>query len=245
MEDEDYMHIDKSILLPDSIPTLFGTGADMSIDYDGSQGNIRTDLVAASDLNIDCGTNKTVVLEQIVWDDLRILPGSFGRPGVSDPSLVAYNVNGGGVSTYLYEFGLDDIATFIVQLPHTYKPGESIFAHIHWTPGPRGNEENGATIGWKLDYSWANDNAAFPTMTTISLSDACDGTDHQHQKTADVEISGTGKLISSVLLMNIKRTDTGTDDTWAGTASGQLPMLIEVDIHYPIDTVGSRQRTAK
>lgn len=175
-----------------------------------------------------------------VWDDLRVTPGGFDRPGVSDPDLVAYNVNGGGVSTYLYEFAKNDIASFTVQLPHNYAEGQDLKAHVHWTPGARGNEENGATVGWKIDYSWANIEGNFPTMSTADVSDACDGTDHKHQMTPEVTITGTGKSSSSMLLCNIKRTATGTDDTWASTTSGQLPMILEIDFHYPISSLGSR-----
>jgi hypothetical protein len=181
----------------------------------------------------------------IVYDDIRINPGSFDRPGVSDPALVAYDVNGGGVSTYLYEFEKNDIASFTVQIPHSYAVGQDIKVHIHWTPGPRGNEESGAVVGWKIDYSWANIGSNFGTMATLDLQDVCDGTDHKHQMTPDVTITGTDKGISSMLLCNIKRTDTGTDDTWAGTANGQLPMLLEIDFHFPIDTLGSRDWASK
>ena len=48
-----------------------------------------------------------------------------------------------------------------------------------------------------------------------------------------------------MLICNIKRTDTGTDDTWAGTASGSLPMILEIDFHYEIDTIGSREPASK
>jgi hypothetical protein len=82
-------------------------------------------------------------------------------------------------------------------------------------------------------------------MAVLDLSDACDGTDHKHQMTPDVAIAGAGKTISSMLLCNIKRTDTGADDTWAGTASGQLPMILEIDFHFEMDTAGSSTRTAK
>lgn len=233
--------------LLDNEKVLLGTGQDMDVYYDGSAAQIHTDLVAASDLNIDCGTDKTIVLTETVWDDLRVTPGSFDRPGIADPAIIAYDVNGGGVSTYLWEFKKNDIASFTVQMPHGYKQGTDIYVHIHWTPGPRGNEENGATVGWKVDYSWANINGTFPTMATADLSDACDGTDHKHQMTPEVAIDGhtASKNVSSMLICNIKRTDTGTDDTWAGTLSGQLPMLLEIDFHYEIDTIGSRQASAK
>lgn len=180
-----------------------------------------------------------------VWDDIRIPPGSFGRPGIADPTIVAYQPAGTGLSTYVYQFAKDQLAFFAVQMPHNYKVGSDIYLHIHWTPGPNGATENGNTVGWKIDYTWADIGDTFGAIATVNCSDACDGTDHKHQMTPDVQISGTGKGISSMLMCNIKRTDTGTDDTWAGTALGALPILLEVDFHYQIDMVGSRERTTK
>lgn len=179
------------------------------------------------------------------YDDLRITPGSFDRPGISDPDIVAYNVNAGGVNTYCWEFAKNDIASFTVQLPHSYKEGENIYVHVHWTPGGRGNEESGNKVGWKIDYSWANINGNFGTMATLDLSDACDGTDHKHQMTPEGTLTGTSKSISSMLLCNIKRTDTGDDDTWSSTTSGQLPLLLEIDFHFPIDNLGSKTVSSK
>ena len=202
---------------------------------------IKTDTTAPEDLIVACGEDKTIVLGETVWDDMRVVPGSFDRPGVSDPAIVAYDVNGGGVSTYLWEFDKNDIASFTVQLPHAYKTGTDIYCHVHWTPGANGAANNGLTVGWKVEYSWASINGTFGTMASLDLSDACDGTNHKHQMTPDVAITGTDKGISSMLICNIKRTDTGTDDTWTtGT-----PMILEIDFHYEIDTMGSRQIGAK
>jgi hypothetical protein len=183
--------------------------------------------------------------EATVWDDLRITPGAFDLPGTSDPALVAWTPGGSGIATKLYEFQAGDTATFTIQLPHSYKHGTSIYVHVHWTPGANGSTESGRLVGWKLDYTWANINGAFASMATADLQDACNGVNHEHNMTPDVEIAGTGKTVSSMLVCNIKRTDTGTDDTWAGTGSGSLPMLLEIDFHFQIDTVGSRQRTSK
>lgn len=229
----------------DSAKLFAGAGGDMTIWYDGTDGHVKTSDVAASDLVISCGTDKTLELETVVWDDLRITPGSFDRPGISDPVYVAYYPNGGGLGVYLPEFAKDDFASFTIQIPHSYKQGANIFVHAHWTPGDNGNEENGATVGWKVDYSWANINGNFGDMQTANLSDACDGTDHKHQMTPEVEITGTDKHISSMLMCNIRRSDTGTDDTWAGTASGALPLLLEVDFHVPLETLGSRTISVK
>ena len=180
-----------------------------------------------------------------VWDDLRVVPGSFDRPGVSDPTIVAVQPSGSGTTTYLYQFAVNNIASFTLQLPHTYLVGSDLYAHIHWTPAGRGVTEDGATVGWKIDYTWANINGTFGAMTTLDLSDASNGTDWAHQMTPQKVIAGDGKRISSMLICNVKRTDTGTDDTWAGSGSGNLPLLLEIDFHYQSDSIGSRTNTSK
>ena len=206
---------------------------------------IKTDTTTATDLTITTGTAKTILLGTVVYDDLRITPAGFDRAGVADPSLVSYTPSGSGLATFLYEFQKDDIGYFTVQLPHTYKTGTDITVHVHWTAGANGTTENGRTVGWKVDYTWANINGTFSAMATADLSDATDNANHKHQMTPEVTITGTDKNISSMLLCNIKRTDTGTDDTWVGTASGALPMLLEIDFHYAIDTIGSRTISSK
>jgi hypothetical protein len=180
-----------------------------------------------------------------VWDDIRINSGSFDRPGISDPAINTYAIGGGGINTYLYEFKLGDVASFTVQIPHSYIEGETIYVHIHWTPGSRGAAESGNYVGWKINYSWANINGTFGSALTADLSDVCDGIDHKHQMTPDISITGTNKGISSMLVCNVTRTDTGTDDTWVSLAAGQQPLLLEIDFHFPIDTVGSRERSSK
>jgi len=134
---------------------------------------------------------------------------------------------------------------FIVQLPHSYKVGSNIYAHIHWTAGESGDTEEGNSVGWKIAYSWANIGSAFPALTSLSLADTVSGDNWTHQVTTDAQISGSGKSISSILMCNIKRSDKKSDDTWIGTASGQLPMLLEIDFHYEMDTVGSRGMSTK
>lgn len=196
------------------------------------------------DLLLDCGNGKTLELEHPVYDDMRITPSSFDRPGVSDPTIVKVQPGGSG-DTYLYEFADGNAASFVVQLPHTYKVGEDIKVHVHWTPGDHGEAEDGNTVGWKIDYTWANINGAFGEMTTADCSDACNGVDWEHNMSPEVTITGTGKSISSMLICNIRRTDTGSDDTWNGTVSGERPLILEVDFHYPVNTLGSRTWSTK
>lgn len=177
-----------------------------------------------------------------VWDDLRIVPGAFDYAGTGDPVLIDYQPGGSGTTFKVYSFQASQQAFFTVQIPHNYKEGSSIYCHTHWTPGTRGNEEDGKTVAWKLDYSWASINGNFGASTTADMTDTCDGTDHKHQMSPDIEIVGTGKGISSMLICRVFR-DAG--DSWVGTTAAQSPIFLEIDFHYMLDTVGSRAQSSK
>jgi len=243
----------------DPLRTAFiATNSNFTEVYDGTPeypllrtDEIKSDTTAATDLTVTTGADKTLVLGTPVWDDLRIVPTSFDFGGSSDPSLVTWTLGAGG-STMLYEFAKTDIAYFTAQLPHTYKIGTDLSVHIHWTPGSRGTAEAGATVGWKVAWTWASINGTFGAMQTADLSDTVfnGGADpaaavDQHQMTPSVTMTGTGKGISSQIVGYVTRTDTGTDDTWASSTNGQLPLLLELDFHFQSDTIGSRQESAK
>lgn len=206
-------------------------------------GKINTGASPA-DLTVDCGTEKTIVLSQSVWDDIRIIPGSFDRPGTSDPVLNGWQPGGSGATFQVYVFAQNDEVHFTLQLPHQYKIGTDIKCHCHWTPRNRGNEENGKTVAWKADISWCSHGSTFPASTTYDMTDACNGVDDEHNITPDIVIDGhtSPKGISSMLIVRLYR-DTG--DTWAGTTDAQLPAILEFDIHYERDTIGSRQSLVK
>jgi len=177
-----------------------------------------------------------------VWDDIRIVPSVFDVPGGTDPDIISYQPAGSGTTFKVYAFAKGDEGYFTLQIPHGYKVGSTIYAHLHWTPGPRGNEENGNVVHWALDYSMAAINANFPASNTIDLSDACDGTDHKHQMTNNIAIAGTGFGISSQMIGRVYRN--ATADTWAGTGAN-LPIFLEIDFHVEMDTLGSREVSTK
>lgn len=177
------------------------------------------------------------------WDDIRIIPNVFDVPGGTDPDIISYQPGGSGATLKVYAFAKGDEGFFTVQLPHSYKEGSNLYAHLHWTPGPRGNEENGNVVQWRLDYTIAGHGSNFAAVQTASLADACDGTDHKHQMTGAATISGSGLTISSQMFGRVYRWD-DVSDTWAGTGAN-LPIFIEFDIHYEINSIGSKTVTAK
>jgi hypothetical protein len=180
----------------------------------------------------------------VVWDDLRLVPSSFDYPGNNDPTIVDYQPAGSGTTFKVWKFDKDDAGYASVQMPHSYKEGSDLHFHIHWTSCNRGTTEGTAKVGWKVDYSIANVHGNFVASQTVDLSDACSGVNHRHEITNSVAVSGTGLSISHIILLKIYRSDTGADDTWAGTGSN-APALLEFDIHYQIDALGSKQEVSK
>ena len=226
----------------DSEKLLVGASKDASVYYDGTDLNITSNDVAPSDIKVACGTDQTIELQETVWEDLRIVPGAFQLLGSNDPTISSWQPGGAGTTFQVYKFQASDEVFFTCQIPHTYKQGTDIKAHVHWTPADRGNEESGNTVAWKIDYSWANIGTAFGSSSTVDLTDTTTGTDDYHEITSTVSITGTSKNVSSMLVCRLYR-DTG--DTWVGTSAAQSPALLEADFHFEIDTVGSRQELAK
>jgi len=184
--------------------------------------------------------------ESIVWDDMRIVPGAFEFAGSSDPTLEDWQPTGSGATLQVYKFRKNDQVFASIQIPHDYRIGSDLYFHIHWTPCDRGNEESGALVGWKIDYTIADIGGNFGATATVDLSSACSGVDDKHEITDDVMVDGSGITnVSAMIMLRIYRSDTGADDTWAGSTAPQSPALLEFDIHYQKDTIGSLERLSK
>jgi hypothetical protein len=99
---------------------------------------------------------------------------------------------------------------------------------------------NTGTVNWQLEYSIASIDGTIGNTTTVSLKDDGDGTVNKHQLAAGADITGTGLGISSMLLGRLFRDGGVGDDDFVGDAA-----LLEFDVHFEQDTVGSRQETIK
>jgi len=167
-----------------------------------------------------------------VFGVITIPVNSMIRSVSAPPALTGYKAG--------YSFGFDaatqEIATFRIELPPDYKEGTDIVFYVHWTPS-----DNGAgNVVWRIDYSWANVDAAFPVDTEVSVTVAADGVTDKHQRDAFSAFSGTGKTIGSVLLCSIMRYGDNVADTYANDV-----LLHCLSVHYEKDTIGSRQITTK
>jgi len=186
--------------------------------------------------------------EATVWDDLRVPVTSTKLQGSKDPDFaVAYDNAGGtsqGVFTYFFDKATEEEVYFSAQLPHGYKEGTDIIAHVHWYPVANG--VSGRTVSWGLEYLWTNTGGVNGNTVIVYANDTTSEDAvllaNKHYLTNFAALSGTGKEISSMLLCRIFRdaTGAGLTDNYDNDVG-----LIEIDFHYEIDTAGSREVLVK
>ena len=80
-----------------------------------------------------------------VWDDLRV---SLDK-GSSSASLEYVLGNPGPQIWYFRNNEGLEMMSFVVQLPHSWKEGSTIFPHVHWLP----KADKTGNVQWNLDYS--------------------------------------------------------------------------------------------
>ena len=232
------------LIATDSDTLTLGAGSDMSIGYDGTDGKIDTSLVAPSDLKINCGTDKTIVLDESVWDDC--LPYSV-NPGTDLTALTSADYGTTGFKWYQFSNNVaanEEIQCFF-QLPHSYKLGTDVSLHLHVVPpvnGSAGVED----VEFSLSYQWVSITGSYSSTNTtvastvfrVGASDA-----NKHLIWDFAHFSGTNKGISSDLMVRIKRLTKTADRV--NDDYTNLVWLRYVDVHFEKDTIGSRQETVK
>lgn len=124
----------------------------------------------------------------------------------------------------------------VAQLSHAYREGSDIRPHIHWL------QKAATNVIWKLDYCWYNNgDSGDPVFTTLVANANADSifpyvSGTLQQITQFPAISGTGKKISSILLMKFYREDNVT----TGDVSA-----VQFDLHFEKDSLGSGAVYAK
>lgn len=166
---------------------------------------------------------------KIFWDDLFV-PLTTTRLGSnSKPDFDFTNIG------YLFpQNDATEILYFIIQMPHRWKEGSTVYPHVHWRQAA--NQQ----VTFKLDYKWYNigeapaANYTTYTMATNAVAYSS-GTIGQLTKGTD-GIAGTGKTLSSIIICKLYR----QDNVYTGDA-----LTDQFDIHYQIDSFGSRQEYVK
>ncbi len=202
---------------------------------------ILVNLVSAQEVKINSNlaieADGTVRMDNtaMVWDDLRVTLDKGSSSAILD-----WVSGSSGSQIWFFRWNAaEEAMSFTVQLPHNWKEGTTIYPHLHWLPKTTAS----GNVEWIFEYSWANYNAttpvAFPAATTITVTSTGPFTANTHRiqslTTGDAGLTGTGQLISSILICRIWRNGTRPNDTYDANAG-----VLFLDFHYQLDTFGSR-----
>jgi hypothetical protein len=213
-------------------------GQDMEVWYDGTDGNIDTSINNASDLQIQCGTDKTLELQETVYDDLFTPFDSARVPASNAPNWEGFQGN-----LNAYTFAANDFLEMTSELLHGYQEGSDVEIHVHWATN--GVDAGNTGVKWEVEYTIANAGTAedyqFPATTTISAEQAIPANtpDLTNRVLTVGTITGASLLMGAVFKGRIRRIAA------AATAPAADPFGLNLGLHYEINTMGSRQRYTK
>lgn len=172
------------------------------------------------------------------WDDLRFPAQAINPPGADrDPDVE--NTTG----LLLFDDNRIEVVAGVAQLPHAWLAGSALRPHVHWQK----TTSEGGDIGWRLEYEVVNngDVAAmdYPNVLeafTPIATTPDDNTANRVLISSFGEIDMTDKTLSCLLLWKLSRLGGEVGDTYGTDAR-----LIEFDIHYQIDALGSATEFSK
>ena len=162
------------------------------------------------------------------WEDL-VVPLTTAKQGANNkPVFDETNVG--------YLFPASDttaIMFMIVQLPHSWKEGSNIHPHVHCRQSASGSPV------FKMNYTWTNigDTISASAIYTMSNRTQTYTSGSLHQLINYLPgLDGTGKKISSILLIKLYRDD--------AAYTGDL-LTYQFDIHFQRDSLGSDTELVK
>jgi hypothetical protein len=225
-------------LQADSRTLYFGAGDDMSIDYDGTQGNIKTDLVNASDLHIDCGEDKTLVLDESVWEDIQFAI-SGGR--VSQANFPDWDTSF-TTNTGEYKFDVNDYIDLAAnEMAHWWKEGTAVYPHLHIALDGANNSGSSQYVKFTVYIAYADTGEVWTETSFTAEKEIPTGTaDLTHLLVTNGSTALTNNLIGTQVKIRVKRIAATT-----GTEYPNHIFVTQAGFHAEADTMGSRTINAK
>lgn len=182
----------------------------------------------------------------IVWDDLRF-PFSGRNIDVSS-GRIDYDYFNGSIAYQNNARYTNEVVSMLAQLPHEWKEGSEVRPHIHWLQ-QSANEpnwllaykiyDNGQTANIDTDYT----NHTFVTVEENAFTYSS-GTIVQISKFPAIDM--TGYTLSDCIHFAFWRDTTNASGEFSGLdPSGLVEHVLEFDVHYQINALGSRQEFIK
>jgi len=170
------------------------------------------------------------------WEDLRF-PANTLAVGVVPADVCTFSSS--NIRTRCFD-GNNTLESMDlqIQMPHAKKLDSTIYPHFHFAPTSNAT----GTVKLFLEYTQADSNDVFSATTTVLSATTTISTASQWKSlyTNEISIDTTGWNTSSMMMARIYRNPVDSDDTYPDDIA-----LQEFDIHYEIDSIGSRQERSK
>jgi len=179
------------------------------------------------------------LLNNTVWNDLRIPLTSAKVPGTGGATLTQINDDGAGsigVFTYSFASGTENSLYFTAQLPHSLKAGTTIRPHLHWAP----SDNTVGDVVWGLEYCFSNYGLGMNNTSTITVTDSSPQVTNEQSIANFPDIvsssEGTSDHIkeSTIIIARLYRDATNGSDTYAAGA-----FALSFDFHIKLEKIGS------
>jgi len=147
--------------------------------------------------------------------------------------------------TYVFSASTQEELYFNAQMPHAWD-GSAVYPHAHWMATTASDGTPAAQkVAWRMEYVWASIGSTYAAATTVAGSTSYPDEEvlaNKHYITSFTPMSPSTAQdgLSSMLLCRLYRDSTAAADTFEHGA-----YLLEVDFHYRINTVGSREELSK
>ena len=167
------------------------------------------------------------------WNDINLPAFSLGK-GATPPDDIGILPSGG-----IRALGFDGASTVEEvhssgEVLHGYIADTDLDIHIHWMP----TDTNTGTVKWQLEYYWINAGGTYGAPTIITSTQEAGGTAWKAWHSHFPAIDGTGKVQGSEIVFRFFRDP--SEDTYGSDAA-----LVQIGIHYQVNTLGSRQVETK
>jgi hypothetical protein len=178
-------------------------------------------------------------------------PLESAKPGANAPFWGKFRNNGAGspgVYAWMFSKGHgtgdngidhDNDLVITIEMPHDWKEGSAIFPHVHWSPVSWLN----GRVRWGIEYTWVNEDGTFsPTTFSYASSEPGPIAPYKNMVTCFDSIvpSRDQNKISSILLVRLFRNSCNSRDTYQDKVAA-----FSFDIHYEVNSIGSRTKDIK
>lgn len=200
--------------------------------------HIETAQIGSSQdhVKIDESGNIQLMGNATVWEDMRFPAYSLNPVGSASDAVL--DSSSTFMGTLLFADGATKVCCGQAQFPHQMRENSILKPHIHWSP----TVSTPGSVLWRLEYQIAPVSGAFPgSYTVMDILAPAGATANAHLTKSFGDIFGAfGVGLSAMMVWKLSRVGADVSDTYGADAR-----LLEFDIHYEIDSIGSKEEWAK